>query len=910
MIKISYYVALVVTLVTAQVSGAKAQSFGVKGKVLDVETYQPISGVSIKIANTQYATSTDNAGEFSITLPEKQGKYVLVSTFVGYDTDSTSFHLQPSEWEFVPVTLVNKNSTLEEVVITRRREYISEAALLAERKASNLMLEKIGAQELSRKGVSDAEGALTKMSGVTKSASGANVFVRGLGDRYNSTTLNGLALPSEDPLNKNISLDFFGTGIIQSIGVNKTFNPALGGDVAGANIDILSKEFSGNDFFEIGASTGINSQAIKADDFKKIDGTNWFGSLQERKAPITDLTRYDFKNSWNAARVKTPLNSSFSLAGGKRFHLANGTLSLFATGNMNSEYRYAEGVIRQTTTDGTAFLDQETERSEYNVSKTAMANLKYTFGNHYVSFNSMYIGDQGQNYAQNYGRNTPEEDGDLRLWRRQHVVDNHLLVNQLLSRLELSNNWKLDLGVGYNYVNADEPDRRTTNLLVRNGNYRIYNNANGADNERYYSEIKEKGWALKALATYKFDNDQNFDRKIEFGYNGNLLKRNFEARMFYHDVLGNLSIPHGVDDINSSFNQQNLDVNYFRLGTNYGRGNGSLAPNWYDGTKNIHSALVAGTYQFSEKLTAVVGLRYDKVDQEVGYKLQLRSSDTDNPNPIKKNYVLPSVNLKYALTDKSNLRAAASMSYTLPQFVELAPFQNRFATFMSEGNPDLIPVENTNFDLKWELFPSNEELISVGVFYKRLKNPIARVEYGQNIMTYYNIGATAEVAGAEIELKKNLLKTSTANGDNTLSAGANLSYLYSNQKLDVSGISFGEKTSSALQGASPLLINADVSYLYHGRNWNITSSLVGNYFSDRIFLIGTNTYNNVIEKGIPTLDFVANTTIANKWGVNVKVRNILNPDINLERESNSNQNIILESYKRGIDASVGVSYKF
>src|SRR5690606_40347190 len=102
---------------------------------------------------------------------------------------------------------------------------VSEIALLAERKASSLMLEKIGAQELSRKGVSNAESALTKMSGVTKSASGANVFVRGLGDRYNSTTLNGLTLPSEDPLNKNIALDFFGTSIIQSIAVNKTFNP-------------------------------------------------------------------------------------------------------------------------------------------------------------------------------------------------------------------------------------------------------------------------------------------------------------------------------------------------------------------------------------------------------------------------------------------------------------------------------------------------------------------------------------------------------------------------------------------------------------------------------------------------------------------------------------------------------------
>src|SRR5690606_14717656 len=230
MIKFSYYVALIISMVTIQVSRTAAQQFGVKGKVLDIETYKPIPGVSIKIANTTLATSTDEAGEFSINLPSKTGEYTLVSTFVGYDPDSTKFNLQANDWEFVSVTLINTNSTLDEVVVTRRRERASEIALLEERKLSNLMVEKIGAQELSRKGVSDAEGALTKMSGVTKSASGANVFVRGLGDRYNSTTLNGLALPSEDPLNKNISLDFFGTSVIDNIAVNKTFNPALGGD--------------------------------------------------------------------------------------------------------------------------------------------------------------------------------------------------------------------------------------------------------------------------------------------------------------------------------------------------------------------------------------------------------------------------------------------------------------------------------------------------------------------------------------------------------------------------------------------------------------------------------------------------------------------------------------------------------
>ncbi|WP_169719519.1 TonB-dependent receptor [Olivibacter sitiensis] len=901
--------ALIFTSLTFGFSNVvKAQQTGVKGVVIDVETLKPMEGVTLQILSSSYGARTDAKGEFFIALPkDKDKEYVMVASMVGYDTDSTTFKVFANDVEVVSLALLSKSSVLDEVVITTRRERASEIALLDIRRQSNLTVELIGAQELSRKGVRDAEGALTKMSGVTKSGAGANVFVRGLGDRYNSTTLNGLALPSEDPLNKNISLDFFGTSVIDNIAVNKTFNPVLLGDVAGANIDIVSKELSGRDFFEIGAASGINSQAISADDFKKIDGTNWFGTLRERKSPITTLSQYDFGNSWNTSQINTPINSSFSLSGGKRFYLPNGTLNLFITGNMDSEYRYFDGVIRQTSTNGALILDQEMERSQYNVSKTAMANLKYVFGNHYVAFNSMYIGDQGQDYSQNYGINTPEEDGDLRLWRRQHVVDNHLLVNQLLSKLDLTNNWKLDLGVGYNYVNANEPDRRTTNLLVRNGSYRFYNNAGGADNERYYSEISERGWALKAIATYRFDNAQDLDRKIEFGYNGNLITRDFDVRMFYHNVLGDPTVSNGIDDISSSFNNSTLQANYFRLETNWGAT--SLDPNWYSARKDIHSALAVGTYQFSEKFTGIVGVRYDKIDQEIDYRIQLRSSAVD-PSIIDKSYILPSLNLKYELNEQSNLRASASMSYTLPQFIELAPFQNTFATFRSEGNPNLVPVENTNFDLKWEWFPSNGELISAGVFYKNMKNPIARVESINNLMNYINIGSTAEVAGAEIEMKKNLLKKATNNGENVLSAGANVSYLYSDQELKTAAVQFGEKTNSALQGASPLLANADLSYLYNGRNWNVTSSVVANYFSDRIFLIGTGLFKNVIEKGVPTLDFVGNASIANKWGINLRVRNMLNPNINLERETDSNENIVLESYKRGIDASLGVSYRF
>lgn len=886
--------------------GVSTSVLGIRGRVIDVETMKPIAGVSISLSDNSKVTSTNANGEFIIPV-NKKGEYKIVSSYLGYNKEITPVVLEAKNWEMVSVVLVNESSTLDEVVVTRRRVQASEFALLEERKNSNLFVEKIGAQELSRKGVSDAEGALTKMSGVTKSASGANVFVRGLGDRYNSTTFNGLNLPSEDPLNKNIALDFFGTSIIQSIAVNKTFNPLIGGDVAGANIDILSKDLTEDGFVQIGASAGVNSQAIDAKNLQRIDGTNWFGSLREKKVPIADLNSYDFNNKWNTKAMEKPINSSFSLAGGRKFKVGNGNLNVFLTSNMNSDYKYLNGAIRQTTTSGLIIRDQEMTRTQYNIAKTGMANLKYSIGNHSVSFNSLYINDQSQELEQNFGLDASREPNDKVLFRRQHVVNNKLFVNQLLSKLQLNDVWKLDLGVGYNMVVAQEPDRRTNKIILdEDGIYQLHGEANS--NERYYSDIKEKGLTSKAIATYKINGSSGLDRKVEFGYQGEVVKRDFNATIIGHRIKGDRIITKDyINNIDAIFNPSKLQSGYFEQTTL----RGGLEPNWYSVDKKVHSMVMAGTYQFTDRLTTILGLRYDNVYQDIIYQTNMGSTELDGPSTIKKNYVLPSLNAKYALTENSNLRASASMSYTLPQFAELAYFLNTFSNYSTQGNKDLVPVENTNVDLKWEMFPTKGELLSFGVFYKNLKNPIARSETGTNVMTYYNVGSSATVAGAEVELKKNLLKTTTTNGENVLSVGANASYLYTSQKLEnVEPLFTKVHGTSALQGASPLLVNADVSYLYNAKNWNWTSTAVLNYFSDRIYSLGTRGFSDVIEKGIPTLDFISSASINKKWGVDLKVRNLLNPEFRLERETDAKENIVLESYKRGVDLSLGVSYRF
>src|SRR5699024_746113 len=160
---------------------------------------------------------------------------------------------------------------LETVSLVSEANRETESVLLLDQKEAITAMQSIGARELSRKGVGDAQMAVSKVSGISKQEGVKNVFVRGLGDRYNATLLNGMPIPSEDPEYKNISLEFFGSDIIQNIRVSKVFSGSNGGDVAGAIIDITSKELIGNQAFDVEASLGVNSETTKVDFLSQED---------------------------------------------------------------------------------------------------------------------------------------------------------------------------------------------------------------------------------------------------------------------------------------------------------------------------------------------------------------------------------------------------------------------------------------------------------------------------------------------------------------------------------------------------------------------------------------------------------------------------------------------------------------
>ncbi|MBD1419998.1 TonB-dependent receptor [Sphingobacterium chuzhouense] len=911
MIKFSYYVALVVALVAIQVVSAKAQQFGVKGKVLDIETYQPISGVSIKIANTQYATSTDNAGEFSITLPEKQGEYTLVSTFVGYNTDSTAFSLEQKEWEFVPVVLVNANSTLEEVVITRRREHISEAALLAERKASNLMVEKIGAQELSRKGVGDAASALAKMSGVSRIEGTSQVYVRGLGDRYNTTSLNGLPIPSNDPERKNIDLDLFTTDIVEYVAVDKVYSNYMSGDFAGGNVDIASKRYSGDGMLEVTLGSNMNTNVLgQWDNFYLQQGPTRSGFVNYG-VPNDPLGGYNFQNSLNPKK-QTPLFGNIGLRGGKSFSFFDGSrLNLFAVANFTGDYNYREGVNRQLSSGGEQLKDFDQIRYEYTTNSTGMFNAEYVLNpSHRFSYNFLFVNSSDQSADHYYGFIRDMAENGSGMVQRNTFRQTKLFVNQLLGNHVLTEKIDVDWGISYNNVVSRMPDR-TQNITRIDDQleYRVLAQNQQADNHHYFQDLTENEVAFNVAAHYKLGDDNQ--GRISLGYNGKIKDRDFE------DIQFNFNIKEpgrqweiNPNNLDAFFNPYNFHPDLFEI-----HGFRSTLPQTYEGKQNIHAVFANGEYKLTDKLTGMLGLRYENIMQSIHYSTVLADSGT--PNTFKRNSFLPNIILKYELDEKQNLRFGASKTYTMPQFKERARFEYMDVTETRIGNPDLYASEDYNLDIKWEMFPRSSELLSVTAFGKYIKDPMNQVTLASssNDVSYLNTGDYGTVYGVEIEVKKDLF--SFDNGDSKLSVGGNAAYMKTDQELDAdkvrkeNGSAYNVSLThdqASFTGASDFLMNADLSYI---KKWNnesdIMATVLYNHFSDRLYSLGSQGRGNQLDKGVGTLDFILKYKINRHFGVDLGARNLLDPTYERFQES-ANGPLTVLSYKRGVRFSLGVKY--
>lgn len=872
-----------------------SQTGFIKGSVLDAKNNEPLIGVVITLNEIQEKTVTDYEGNFILeNIPT--GKYTLTSSYYAYKSDTIqSLEVGSNDTTSVIVMLDYEVISLEDVKITAKANRESENILLLEQKKAVVSSQSIGAQELSRKGLGDAETAVAKVSGISKQDGVKNVFIRGLEDRYNSTLLNGIPIPSEDPEYKNIALEIFGTDIIQSIGISKVFSAQNYGDVGGASIQINSKEMTSDYALNVSLSTGLNSAAVSSK-FLRADGANYFGFAQAKRPTVN---KFDFSNKLDPTQINVPINHSYKISGGKKFNFSKSTLSLFGVAMHANDFSQTREIVRNANTSGVIYQDLEGEKFSTKTNQIILGNIKYNIGKKIdLAYNFMMFHASNQYVGEFKGRNTEifqDNEREMGYLRRQQMNDNLLFTHQVLTKWKFAKRWNVSADFSYNTIKGLEPDRRENYLSQRdNGTYGVI----GSNRQkRFFSELRENDYAAKAVFEYKFnDKFENENSKLIFGYNGGFFNTDFNA------------VEYNLSGVSSSFSEGNIFLDSVYNSANYQNNGFKMIegnPNTYMVSKNIHAAFVEGIYQVSKRLTASAGFRFDYVNMNVMYDV----TGFVGTNTIEKPYYLPSLNLKYAINDRHTLRLGVSKTYTLPQSKEISPYQYVNINFSSEGNPKIKPSDNYNADLKWDFYMSRSEILSVGVFYKHIVNPIGRVDKGNSagLLTYDNISKYADLAGIELELRKNLFSRTKSNEDisNKLSIGFNASYIFSNLKLNLANT---PERNSMLMGSSPIILNADITYSYTKNKNVLTTALVANYYSDKIHTNGTLGFEDIIQKGITTLDYVFSYKL-NRFSINFKAANLLNPYFKLVRNySELNETITLSQYKKGVNVSIGLSF--
>ena len=909
-------------LVSAQNKGT------VKGTVTDGDSNNdpmPFANVFIK------GTSTGGTSDFDgyYTLSVDAGKHVLVFSFIGYQTVEKNIEIKAGETLTINQKLTAKKGlTLDEVQIQGNLNKAKVSAILLEQKKAVSIKTIIGAQELDNKGISDIATAVTKATGVSKQEGSNNVFVRGLGDRYNSTTLNGLPIPSNNPSQKNITLDIFSTDIVQQIDINKIYNGSIYGDFGGANVNIVSKEHVGRPSMELGIGSGTNTNLTSK--FYLQDGPTYTG-FYNNEYPTNVLSGYNFTTSWDN-QSKSPIATDFSLKGGKKFLVGEeGSINLFGTMSFSNEFKFKEGINRGgVNAQGLAFTDYKFKSYDYNTNTTGMLNLAYKVNaNNTYKFSSLFINSTNQSLDEYNGvinifDNASNGGGFV---KRGTFDKTALFVNQFLGNHKIGNKITIDWGVAYNHVNNVIPDRRQNMLVPKDNNdpsgVKTVSDLAASDNHRFFQELFEDEVSSNITGSYVFskDKEDEYRGKITLGYSGRFKKVDFKATQFNFRINRNVVQPVvNQNNLDAYFTQSNLNNNFYKIETFRGDATtpNALDPQTYFGYQFINGGFADIQYKITPKFTAVLGLRFEHIYQDIKWKTSLDPSGAKDA--FAKFEFLPNASFKYEVNEKHNLKLGASKSYTLPQYKERAPFQFEEVTQIKFGNPDLDLSTNYNVDIRWEYFPNRGEVISLTGFGKIIQNPINEVVVASatNDISYVNTGKQAEVFGAEFELRKDIFSREREKGDavlkSKLSAGFNASYMHSNQDFDRLKVIKETKLNvnftnleGRLTGASDLILNADITYTKDfSKGRNLLGALTYNYFSDRIYAIGSAGKGDLVDKGLGSLDLILKSQISKRIKLGVSLKNVLNPEVKRVQEK---QNIEVLSFKNGINASVSLTYK-
>ena len=921
-----------------------SQTGKITGTVMDGEFNEPMAFANVLIKNTTKGTTSDFDGKYTIDV--EPGNYTVVFSYIGYQTiEISDVAVEANEDVIVDVTL-NTNS-LETVVITTTVRKNTESAVLDLQKNSITLLDGLSAQGIKSSGASNIANAVKNVPGVSIQG-GKYVYVRGLGDRYTKSILNGVDIPGLDPDRNTVQMDIFPTSILDNIIVVKSAAAEYPADFTGGVINVVTKDFPTKATYSISVGASYNPNMHFKDNYLSYTGSktdvlgfdNGMRDLPvgrnqsipgtfDNSSVLTDMTSA-FNKELTAKQNNSGANFDFGFTAGNQYDVGDNKLGYqFSLSYKNNTQFYDDRV------DGTYIRDENnssinellgTRRSngiegKNNVLLSTLAGIVYKRELAKYKFNVLHI-QNGESTAGIYNQEIAQAGGgsgfepikkDALLYTQRSITNILFGGQHSFSEGDWKLNWKLSPTLSRVY----DKDHRITPLQQSDDGAYFISPSAASYPIRIWRNLEELNVVGKLDVVRKYSIKER-PSKLKFGLSQTFKQRDFSIDDYTFTRQGGLQVENGNAD--NLLANGNIWTPQSDQGTHLVFGDLFEKSNAFDAIQNISAAYVSNEFEVTEKLKAVVGLRTELFTSIYTGQNQAGTEVFKDEKIIDKIDLFPSANLIYGLNENTNLRVSYSRTTARPSFKEASksqifdPITNRLFI----GNIDLDPSYINNFDVRAEFFGENSEMIAFSAFIKEFNDPIELTFYesAPDQLTPRNLG-DASVFGLEFEFRKSLGFIS--NGLEKLKINVNASYIESSLTMfedeytrRVNAARDGEvvENERELQGQSPYLINAGLNY--NDTEIGLQTGLFFNVQGKTLEVVGTGIVPDVYTVPFNSLNFTLNKKIGaeKKSTIDIKISNILDSQRKSVYESFNAAEQVFTQLNPGTEFSIGYSYSF
>jgi outer membrane receptor protein involved in Fe transport len=909
-------VAWIPTFGAGPVLAAEPTDSGVVGSVVDAETGKPLAFATVMLTPVEPYPETpeggvgaNSRGDGSYRVFAHPGTYTLQVSYLGYQKMVVKdVVVKAGAFETLNASLTPSAVSLKTVEVTAKKVHDTEAALLSVQKKAGAVSDAIGAEQIKKSTDSNAAEVLTRVTGMSV-VGGRYVYVRGLGERYSMTQVNGSMIGSPEPNKRVVPLDLFPADLLDNVSVQKTYTPDQPGEFAGGIVNVNTRDFPGEKVWSVsfapgykGSTTGRAFETYSGRgrwDFLGLSGgsrdlpgvvESWAAHRKvARRSPYDpngtgfsgdslETMGEAFNRSWSPRRATARPAINFAGSYGDEIDLFGRPLGFIAGVSVNNGLntsRFSDNSYQGTSESLVPMTSYDGRTSTANSLWGTMLNASYRLGDaNMLRLRGMY-NRSAEDEVRTYEGDNTDISARLRDTRLRYVERGILTSTIGMDHaLKALLNSKLQWQVNYSQAQRDETDRRESVYEAPLGDAGAEFHLSGRfPLNRLYSYMDDYDRVYQADWTIPFSQWAHHPSSLKVGY----LRKNKDRAMNLRRFIFK------TQSVDLSAPPESLLTNETISG---GSGTGQFAleevtraTDSYRAAQDLDAEYFMVDMPLVPALRLVTGVRWEMSDQRTTTLSPFLSSDSLVVASIKTTDALPSVNLTWSPRPAFNLRGAWSRTVSRPDLRELTPFEltDFVSGFAESGNPRLKRARIQNEDLRAEFYPSPRELLAVSIFHKHFQDPIEVSIGNQPALQRVPVnGAGGWVKGVELEARVGLGRVSPSLG--SLGLNGNLTLVKSRAKLDQA--TWESSRQRPLQGQSPYVAN--LGLFYNSKSGHDSAALLYNVFGKRLAGIGYVEIPHIYEMPRHSLD----ATVSHAMGgtrMKLSVENILNNDTRYEQ---------------------------